>query len=129
MQEYLDVYSEHFRSKDIHNIFLISPNTSEERIRVIDKESSGFIYIVSSSSITGAKTGIQDGQIEYYKRIQSMELQNPQLIGFGISNKETFDVANQYADGAIIGSAFIKQLGKDASETGIKTFIKSIKGS
>ncbi len=128
MQEYLEFYRETFKEKGIHNIFLISPNTSEERIRLIDKESNGFIYVVSSSSITGAKKGIQKGQLEYYQRIQSMNLKNPQLIGFGISNKETFDTVCIYSNGAIIGSAFIRQLNEDASEEAVVEFVKEIKG-
>lgn len=128
MQEYLEDYQEHFNTKGIHNIFLVSPNTSEGRIRRIDQESRGFIYVVSSSSITGAKKGVQEGQLEYYQRIKSMNLKNPLLVGFGISDKETFDTACTYANGAIIGSAFIRQLVEDASESGIKEFVKGIKG-
>ena len=128
MQEYQEFYQDHFRSKGIHNIFLISPNTSEERIKLIDKESDGFIYVVSSSSITGAKKGLQDGQLDYYSRIQSMSLKNPRLIGFGISDHESFKTACSYANGAIVGSAFIRQLEKDASAEAIKEFIKRIKG-
>ena len=129
MQEYLDHYQVHFESKGIHNIFLISPNTSESRIRAIDENSGGFLYVVSSSSITGAKKNVQDGQLDYFKRIESMELNNPTLIGFGISNNETFKAACSHANGAIIGSAFIKQLESDASEEGIESFVKGIKGS
>lgn len=127
MQEYLEEYQSHFQSKGIHNIFLISPNTAEERIKMIDEKSGGFIYMVSSASITGVKTTIQDGQTAYYERINKMKLKNPRLIGFGISNKETFENACQYANGAIIGSAFINQLNEDASENGIKNFIKNIR--
>lgn len=128
MQEYLESYQSQFQAKGLHNIFLISPNTSDDRIRQIDQYSGGFIYMVSSSSITGAKTGVQDGQMEYYKRIKEMELRNKRLVGFGISDKETFDAACEFADGAIIGSAFIRQLKGDASEAGIKQFVKNIKG-
>ncbi|WP_462250805.1 tryptophan synthase subunit alpha [Ekhidna sp.] len=128
MQEYLDTYASTFKEKGIHNIFLISPNTSEQRIREIDEQSGGFIYVVSSSSITGAKSGIQDGQVAYYERIQSMNLDTPRLIGFGISDKETFNNACKYANGAIIGSAFIKQLKSDASDASIRNFVKNIKG-
>jgi tryptophan synthase alpha chain len=128
MQEYLDDYRSLFSEKGIHNIFLISPNTSEERIRLIDKETNGFIYMVSSSSITGAKTAMQEGQIEYYERIQQMNLANPRLIGFGISNHESFLKACEYADGAIIGSAFINELKKNASDENIISFVQSIKG-
>ncbi|MEP1032051.1 tryptophan synthase subunit alpha [Ekhidna sp.] len=128
LHEYLNSYAAKFKSCGLHNIFLISPNTSDERIRMIDETSGGFIYVVSSSSITGAKPGIQDGQIEYYTRIQAMELNTPQLIGFGISDSETFRAACTYSQGAIIGSAFIKQLKEDAGERAIQEFIKKIKG-
>lgn len=128
MQEYLESYQGKFREKGIHNIFLISPNTSEDRIRQIDEQSGGFIYVVSSSSITGAKKGVQDGQVKYYQRVRAMELKHPQLIGFGISDRETFENACEYAHGAIIGSAFIRQLEKDASAVGVSKFIKGIKG-
>ncbi len=127
MQEYLENYSSIFQENGIHNIFLISPNTSEDRIREIDEKSGGFIYVVSSSSITGAKSGIQDGQVEYYQRIQAMDLHTPRLIGFGISDRETFENACEYAHGAIIGSAFIKLLHNDSSDEAIKNFVKKIK--
>ncbi|MEO9484231.1 MAG: tryptophan synthase subunit alpha [Ekhidna sp.] len=128
MQAYLDNYSSKFKSAGIHNIFLISPNTSEERIKQIDEKSGGFIYVVSSSSITGAKSGVQEGQVEYYKRIESMQLNTPSLIGFGISDHETFSTACTYASGAIIGSAFIKQLKENPSDEGIRGFVEKIKG-
>lgn len=128
MQEYLENYASIFQDNGIHNIFLISPNTSEDRIREIDEKSGGFIYVVSSSSITGAKSGIQDGQLEYYERIQAMKLNTPRLIGFGISDQETFANACEYAHGAIIGSAFIKQLHNDSSDEAIKNFVNKIKG-
>lgn len=127
MAEYQSDYKELFHSHGIHNIFLISPNTAESRIRLIDQESSGFIYMVSSSSITGAKKGIDDGQLAYFQRIEDMNLKNPRLIGFGISDKETFGAATMYAQGAIIGSAFINQLKQDASNEAIKKFVKGIK--
>lgn len=129
MQEYLEHYQVHFKEKGIHNIFLISPNTVAERMKMIDSHSSGFIYMVSSSSITGAKTAVQEGQLAYYNRINSMNLQNPRLIGFGISNQETYRAACNHANGAIIGSAFINQLNTDSSEEGITNFIHSIKGT
>jgi tryptophan synthase alpha chain len=94
----------------LFNIFLVTPQTSEDRIRKIDELSSSFIYLVSSSSVTGAKTDVSDAQVAYFTRIQSMQLKSPTLIGFGISSKETFDRACRFADGAIIGSAFINVL-------------------
>ena len=127
MQEYIDKYQAHFSKRGIYNIFLISPNTSPERIRLIDTNSGGFIYMVSSSSITGAKSSVGEGQVDYYQRIADMDLTNPRLIGFGISNKTTFETACQYSNGAIIGSAFINQLNQDASNQAIHDFVTSIK--
>ena len=127
----LDVYNEEFKpvfeANNLHNIFLITPQTSEERLRVIDEVSSGFIYMVSSNSTTGAKSSVSDFQKSYFERVNSAGLKNPRLIGFGISNAETFENACQYASGAIIGSAFVKAL--DGSETmaqKISVFINTI---
>jgi tryptophan synthase alpha chain len=127
MAEYLDEWKPVFEVNGLHNIFLVTPQTSDERIRAIDMVSSGFIYLVSSSSITGAKSGISDEQRHYFERIRHMKLKNKTMIGFGISDKGTFHTACEYADGAIIGSAFINQLEADSSEDAITTFIQSIK--
>ncbi|MEQ9403384.1 MAG: tryptophan synthase subunit alpha [Cyclobacteriaceae bacterium] len=127
MQEYLEHYEHIFRSRNIHNIFLVTPNTSEDRIQLIDEHSDGFIYLVSSSSTTGAKSDVQAGQQEYYERIGAMNLRNPLLTGFGISNKETFNAACVHTQGAIIGSAFINQLNESADASDIKKFIHAIK--
>ncbi len=127
MHEYLNVYRPRFVENGIHNIFLISPNTAEDRIRLIDENSGGFIYMVSSSSITGAKSSVSEEQVKYYKRVAAMGLKHPRLIGFGISNKPTFETACHYAHGAIIGSAFINLLNQDASNAAIKRFVQSIK--
>jgi tryptophan synthase alpha chain len=125
---YESEYHELFTKYGILNTFLITPQTSEERIRQVDKLSSGFIYMVSSASTTGAKTNISDTQSVYFQRINEMNLKNPKLIGFGISNKETFEKATQFAEGAIIGSAFVNLI---ASSTDLKKdivdFVKSIK--
>ncbi len=108
--------------------FLITPQTPEARIRHIEQLSTGFIYMVSSASVTGAKPGISPEQIAYFERIQAMQLSSPRLIGFGISDKSTFDTACRYADGAIIGSAFIKALGtgRSAAETA-GAFVQTIR--
>jgi len=127
MQAYLDEYKAMFESYGLYNIFLITPQTSEERIRLIDENSHGFIYMVSSASVTGAKGDITEQQITYFNRIQDMQLHHPQLIGFGISNQETFQQACQYAQGAIIGSAFIKVLAEDKNlKKDISDFIDSV---
>ena len=118
-----------YEAYGLYNIFLITPQTSEERIRQMDKLSKGFVYMVSSNSITGAKNGLVDKQVAYFEKIEKFKLQNPKLIGFGISNNETFSKACEYAEGAIIGSAFIKLLNdsKDV-EKDIATFVKEVKG-
>ena len=107
MQEYVEEYKSTFDKYNLKNIFLITPQTSEERIRFIDSHSDGFIYMVSSSSTTGAKSGVQQGQEAYFKRIQAMTLKNPTMIGFGIGDNSSFTNACKFANGAIIGSAFI----------------------
>ena len=118
--EYEKHYKEMIERAGLAISFLITPQTSPERIQQIDALSRGFIYMVSSASITGAKEGISDAQIAYFERIAAMGLRNPRLIGFGISNHQTYTTACQYAQGAIIGSAFIKALaagGEDVRQT------------
>jgi tryptophan synthase alpha chain len=128
MQEYIDGYKSVFDKYGLINIFLITPQTSEVRIMEIDSNTSGFIYMVSSASTTGAKGDITDEQIKYFERIKTMNLKNPTLIGFGISNKATFDHACAHASGAIIGSAFINILKNTTNpERDIVSFIKEIK--
>ncbi|MEC5167370.1 tryptophan synthase alpha chain [Flavobacterium sp. PL11] len=122
---YADEYKTTFEKYGLKNIFLITPQTSVERIHFIDSVSDGFIYMVSSASVTGSQTGFGRVQEEYFKRISDMNLKNPQVIGFGISDKETFMQATQYAKGAIIGSAFIKDLTVNGTEK-IETFIKAL---
>ncbi|MGQ8337115.1 tryptophan synthase subunit alpha [Sunxiuqinia sp. A32] len=107
---YQDDYQSIFEQYGLHNILLITPQTSEKRVKEIDDASRGFIYMVSSSSTTGAKSSVSDFHEDYFERIKQMELNNPRLIGFGISNYETFQNACKYAQGAIIGSAFVKAL-------------------
>jgi tryptophan synthase alpha chain len=126
MQEYAEMYQETFEDYGIYNIFLLTPQTSEKRVLQINNASRGFIYMVSSASITGAKQEVSQAQINYFERIQKMNLSVERLIGFGISNKETFDNVCQYASGAIIGSAFINQLNKDDSNEAITSFVGSI---
>lgn len=122
---YHQAYQEMFEKYDLINIFLITPQTSKERIELIDTVSKGFIYMVSSASVTGAKNTFSQEQTDYFKKVASMNLQAPQIVGFGISNKETFQRATQYTKGAIIGSAFIKTL-SEKGISGIDPFIKSI---
>lgn len=123
---YADKYKATFEKYGLKNIFLITPQTSEERIRFIDSVSDGFIYMVSSASVTGSQSGFGTVQEDYFQRIADMNLKNPQIIGFGISNEETFNQATKFAKGAIIGSAFIKHLSKEGTGK-IKEFVGSIR--
>lgn len=129
MHEYLSEYKPMFERYGLSNIFLITPQTAEARIRQIDELSQkGFIYMVSSASTTGAKQGFSDEQRSYFARIAAMQLKSPKLIGFGISDKTTFQGACQYAEGAIIGSAFINLLSKSTDlETDIQQFVASLR--
>ena len=128
VREYTVHYQKHFKENGLHMIFLISPQTSEERIREIDTLGSGFIYMVSSASTTGVKSGFQPEQTKYFERIKAMGLELPQLIGFGISTRETYEQACQYASGAIIGSAFMKSLmGEGTIPDKVKTFVNQIR--
>lgn len=95
---------------DLRIIMMITPETSDERIRFIDEHTDGFIYMVSSASITGAQSSFGDAKLDYFKRINAMKLKNPRMIGFGISNKQTLENAQKYAAGAIIGSKFVSLL-------------------
>jgi tryptophan synthase alpha chain len=127
----LSVYQEEFKpifeASNLHNISLITPQTSDERLREIDEATTGFIYMVSSNATTGAKTSVSEFQKKYFERINSMNLKNPRVIGFGISNAETFENACNYANGTIIGSAFVKALeGNEPLGQKISGFIHSI---
>ncbi|MBJ7882394.1 tryptophan synthase subunit alpha [Gelidibacter salicanalis] len=122
---YHDQYKSIFEKHGIINVFLITPQTSDERIRFIDSMSEGFIYMVSSASVTGSSSGFGDVHTDYFKRIAQMELESPQIIGFGISDHNSFTQATQYAKGAIIGSAFVKHLSTEGS-TKVESFINSL---
>ena len=126
----LDVYQEEYeaiyKKYRLINVFLITPQTSEERIRAIDEASDGFIYMVSSASTTGAKSGFGDAQRSYFDRIASLNLKNPQIVGFGISNSDTFQAATEKSKGAIIGSAFIKHLTQHGKKD-IEGFVRRIR--
>jgi tryptophan synthase alpha chain len=125
--EYEMLYSNYFEENNLSNIFLVTPQTSEERIRKIDDLSNSFIYLLSSSSITGGSLKLTDSIEDYYKRIGAMNLKNPTIIGFGISDKASFGKACEYANGAIVGSAFVKLLGTENYMEKIPAFIGGIK--
>lgn len=124
MIEYENHYRALFDKYGLTNVFLITPHTSEERIRKIDAYTDAFIYVVASASITGVKGKISKQQMDYFERIQSMNLKSNLIVGFGISDHKTFATACNYANGAIIGSAFIKELSTNGVK-GISGFIKS----
>ena len=128
VEEYLASYASLYEKNNIFNIFLISPQTPVERIKYLDTISKGFLYMVSTSSTTGIKKGFDNSQKEYFRKIRDLNLKTPGLIGFGISDKSTFEQACAYSEGAIIGSAFIKALDEkgDLAEN-TRRFIKSIK--
>ena len=113
--DYLADYKETAEKYNVKVVMLITPETSEERIRLIDAHTDGFIYMVSSASTTGAQQSFTEQKQDYFRRINSMQLRNPRLIGFGISNKATFDAACSNASGGIVGSKFVQLLGSSAS--------------
>lgn len=129
LDEYSENYHHLFEKAGIYNVFLVSPETSEARIRAIDDLSSGFIYLVSSSSTTGKSDAMNDDQISFFKRISDLKLKNPCMVGFGISDHKSFRLVNEHAEGAIIGSAFIKILDTDPANLRLKIdqFIKNIR--
>jgi tryptophan synthase alpha chain len=128
MYEFETIYKPLFDANDLKFIFLVTPETGEERIRKIDSLCSGFLYAVSSSSTTGKNKAIE-GQEDYFKKLQQMNLKNPVLVGFGIKDKATFASACKYTNGAIIGSAYIKALQNSGNiNQTTKEFLNSITG-
>ncbi|WP_372793176.1 tryptophan synthase subunit alpha [Lutibacter sp.] len=126
VKEYTEKYKAIFEKYGLINVFLITPQTSDERIRFVDEISNGFIYMVSSAAVTGSQSGFGNVQEAYFKRIALMNLKAPQIIGFGISNSETFQQATKFAKGAIIGSAFVNHLTKNGVNS-ISKFIEAIR--
>lgn len=127
MAEYEDLYVNVFKENGLTNIFLVTPQTSEERIRKIDSLSTGFIYLLSSSATTGQNLQVSDQTEAYFSRIAAMNLTNPTMIGFGISSKETFDKACKFANGGIIGSAFVKNLDAQDVTGSIQNFMRKFR--
>lgn len=123
MVEYEEFYKETFQQYGISNIFLITPQTTPERIRKIDDLTNGFIYMVSSSATTGKNLSLSQVTEDYFSRVAAMDLQNSAMIGFGISDQASFDKACQYAKGAIIGTAFVKAIESGELKENIRTFM------
>lgn len=127
---YLEEYKTIFEKFGLYNIFLVSPQTSDERIRKLDKTTKGFLYLVAASSITGMRDSFDSYQEEYFKRVNGLNLKSPKLIGFGISNSSTYQQACKNANGAIIGSAFVKKLEEEGNlQANIKSFVDFIKSA
>lgn len=125
--EYKELYQSIFEENKVSNVFIVTPQTAEERIREIDSLSSAFIYLISSSATTGKNLEVSDQSSAYFKRMQLMNLKTPLVIGFGISSHETYAHANQYADAAIIGTAFVRLLADENYLQQIPAFIKQVK--
>lgn len=123
MVEYEEFYKDVFLKYGLSNIFLVTPQTSVERIHKIDSLSNGFIYLLSSSATTGQNLQVSDTTEAYFSRIADLKLTNPTMIGFGISSKETFDKACKYANGGIIGTAFVKAIEAGNLEENIEAFM------
>lgn len=123
-KDYISEYKPIADKYGIKIIMLITPETSDERIRFIDENTDGFIYMVSSAATTGAQTSFDEKKQAYFRKINGMGLRNPRLIGFGISNKSTLEAAQANASGAIIGSKFITLLKESAS---VKDAVKALK--
>jgi len=126
MAEYEQDYKPLFEKYGLHLIFLVTPETSDARIRQIDAVSRGFVYAVSSSSTTGKDKDMK-GQQAYFERLKALQLQHPVLIGFGIKDKATFDAACAYSNGAIIGTAFIRAIEQRQNlDRDIQQFIQKV---
>lgn len=128
LDEYIEEYKEMFEANNLSNVFLVTPHTSEKRIHLIDENTQGFIYVVSTDSTTGNVKDIT-GAESYFKRMQSMKLKSPTMIGFNVKDNASYSFANSYANGAIIGSAFIKAI-KDSKDLkgDIAKFVKMVRG-
>jgi len=128
VDEYLETYESLFNKNNIINIFLVSPQSSEERIKYLDGISKGFLYIVSSSATTGGTSGFSKTITDYFEKLNSLNLRSPKLIGFGISDNYSYIQARKYSNGVIIGSAFIRSLKNDGTlPFKINNFVKSIR--
>jgi tryptophan synthase alpha chain len=111
--DYLAHYKPVAEDYDLKIIMLITPETSDERIRLIDAHTDGFIYMVSSAAITGAQKSFDEQKQAYFRRIAGMQLRNPRLVGFGISNRATCEAASAHSSGVIVGSRFIQLLASE----------------
>jgi tryptophan synthase alpha chain len=126
--DYLANYKTIAKRHNLKMIMLITPETSETRIRLIDEHTEGFIYMVSSASTTGAQQSFDQSKQDYFTRVAGMKLRNPLLVGFGISNKVTLDAASEHTNGAIVGSKFIQLLGEfETPDEAVTELLKALK--
>jgi len=127
-EEYLEKYKVLFENAGIFNNFLITPQTPDDRLKQIDQWSKGFLYMVSSASTTGRRDSFDEKQLEYFKRVNDMNLKTPRLIGFGIYDRTTFEKACSFANGAIIGSAFIEAVSENGTlAQKVSSFLETIR--
>jgi len=125
--DYLNEYKPIADRYDLKITLLITPETSDERIRLIDEHTDGFIYMVSSAATTGVQHRFDEKKLDYFRRISCMNLRNPLLIGFGISNRDTLAAAFEHAAGAIVGSKFIRLLEeKKSPEVAVEKLLESL---
>ncbi|MFZ1529277.1 MAG: tryptophan synthase subunit alpha [Ferruginibacter sp.] len=130
MYEYETQYATVMKKYGLHLIFLVTPDTADERVKKIDELSGGFLYAVSSSSTTGKQIAVHDGLVAYLERLNRLQLKNPILVGFGINDQKSFELVCNHANGAIIGSAYIKALAEaNDIETGTAAFMQKILGT
>jgi len=125
---YMESYEPLYVKHDIINVFLVTPQSSVERIKYLDQISKGFIYVVSTAKTTGGINSFNQSQIDYFRKLDNLKLKSPRLVGFGISDRTTYNQACEYSDGAIIGSAFIRGLEEPGSlPENINRFIRTIR--
>lgn len=127
VNEYVKYYKNDVLKNNLKNIFLITPDTPEQRIRMIDDVSTGFVYMVSASATTGGKSAFSEEQLGYFKKVSSLNLKNPVLAGFGVHDRKTREQVSAYVNGAITGSAYLRALqGEKSIEEASEDFLKSI---
>lgn len=129
VRDFSEKYREMFEQHALRNVFLVTPQTSEERLRTLDDLSSGFLYVVSTPSITGSALAVEEKQDSYFQRLASMKLQNPLVVGFGVSDRGSFERVTRHCDGAIIGSAFLRWIKEQGtSQESVEKFVSQIRG-
>lgn len=128
VEEYIASYESVFSKNDIHNIFLVTPQSTDKRVQYLDRISTGFLYVVSTSATTGGKNIFDKSHLDYFKKLNDLDLKTPRLVGFGISDKTSCEQASEFSNGVIIGSAFIRSLDEKGSlSEKIQRFVRTIR--